>query len=166
MVPVAYYIKFWKICTHRNVLYLQCFYLNTFTIFKYDDTQEFETTSNAPQHITQNEVNFKVGFCVIRDFIVTMQNGQPQLYLFSLEGDFVKSETMPILQEKNILNSYNEDSMLARDNVKKELWVVKVNGEATQISIDAQKPWRACVAGKTLFVYCYEKKAIIKYVLT
>ena len=157
---------FRKICTHRNFLYLQRFYEHTFTIFKYDETREYETKSDAPQHITQNEVNFQRGFCAIRDLIVTIHGDQPQLYFFSLEGDFVKSETMQMFKDKVILDSYNEDSMLARDNVKKELWVVKVNGEATQINIDAQEPWRACVAGKNLFVYCWEKKAIMKYIST
>ena len=95
---------------------------------------------------------------------MTIRRGQPQLYVFSLEGDFVKTETMPILKGKEILECYNEDSMLVQDSEKKELWVVKLNGEATKINIDVEDPWWACVAGKSLFVFCGEKKAIIKYV--
>ena len=157
-------ITFMKICTHRNVVHAQICVKNTLSIFKYDETREFETKSDAPQDITQSEVRFQSGFCVIQDFIVTIRRDQPQLYLFSLEGDFVKTETMPLLQDKDILDSYNEDSIVVLDYKKKELWVVKVNDEATKINIDAEDPWRACVAGKNLFVFCWEKKAIIKYV--
>ena len=151
-------------CTHRSVLYAQRFGGNIFSVFNYDETREYETKSDAPQHITQNKVDFNGGFCVIPDFIVTIRYDQPQLYFFSLKGDFVKSETMPILQNKYILDSYNEDSMLVRDYKKKELWVVKLNGEATKINIDSEDPVHPCVTGENLFVYCYKNKAIVKYV--
>ena len=157
-------IRFWKICAHRNVLYAQHYFDKTLSLFNYNETREYETKSDAPQHIIRIDVNFKNGFCVIRDLIVMIRQDQPQLYFFSLEGDFVKSQTIPFLKDKEILDSYNDDSMLAWDSKKKKLWVVKQNGEATKINIDAQDPSHACVVGKNLFVHCYKKEAIIKYV--
>ena len=156
-------IEFWEICTHRNVLYAQR-YADQTSLFKYDESREYETKSDSHQHITRINVKFQAGFCVIRDLIVTIRSDQAQLYLFSLEGDVVKSETMPIFQDKYIINSYNEDCMLVWDKENNELWVVQLNGKATKINIDAVDPWWACFAGKNLFVYCCKTKGIIKYV--
>ena len=76
----------------------------------------------------------------------------------------MKVQTLSGLQDKCIRNPYNEDSMLVRDYRTGELWVVKLNSEATKINTDAEDPYRVCVTGKCLFVFCGEKKAIIKYV--
>ena len=160
-------LKFSWTKTHQNVLYAQKAFLyqrTEFAIYKYDKNQEYKTTSDSSQHITRIDVKFEENFCIIQDFIVMIRMDKPQLYFFTLEGDFHKTETLPILKDKEIFHSYNEGSMIVRDYEIKELWVVKLNGEATKINIDAQKPWRPCVSGKNLFVYCWEKKAIIKYI--
>ena len=156
------------ICSHRNVLCAQSFTENTCSIFKYDEAGAHETKLDAPQHTctTVIDTEFKGGFCVIQDFIVMIRTDQPQLYFFSLEGDFVKTESMPILKDKYILKSYNQDSILVQDDKHKELWVVKLNGEATKIKIDLEDPREACVSGKNLFLYCGKTQCVIKYVLS
>ena len=136
---------------------------NKSSIYKYDKTGEHEITSDDDQHMTRIQCEFNECFCVIQDLIVRLCTEQSRLYFFSLEGDFVKAQTMPILKDKVIRDSYNDNSILFYDYERYELWVVKLNGEATKINIDAEDPWYACVAGKNLFVYCYERKTISKY---
>ena len=70
---------------------------------------------------------------------------------------------MPMLKDKELCGSYNENSILVRDEKTKDFWVVKLNGEATKINIDAEYPTNVCVDGKNLFVFCEQKKAVIKY---
>ena len=85
-------------------------------------------------------------------------------YCVNLIHTVICKITSQALNDKTIIDSYNEDSILI-DNVSTNgLWVLKLTGEATQINIDAKEPYRACAVGKTLFVYCRQKKAIIAYV--
>ena len=155
--------KSWKIYTHQNMVYAAGFDKNEFAIFKYDETQEHQINPNSSKHISGISVDFWSNFCVMQEFIVRIREDQPQLYFFSLEGEFIKTETMTFLKDKMLIYSYNENSMIVRDCDQNELWVVNLNGEATKINIDAEDPRFACVVEESLFVYCDKKKAIIKY---
>ena len=115
------------------------------------------------KHLSEIDKTY-YSFCVLKDFIVKHKNSKSGLYIFSLDGHLIKTETMPHLRNKRICDSYNGDSIIVRDYEKKELWVVKLNGEATKINIDSEDPVHPCVTGENLFVYCYKNKAIVKYV--
>ena len=146
-------------------MYAEGYFRNDFAIFKYDKNEVHEITSDTEHHISRLNVEFERNFCILSDSILRIRHEYaPQLYFFTLEGDFVNRETSPVLKDKEILDFYNDNSMLVRDYETKELWVVKLNGEATKINIDAENPWYACVLLKNLFVYCFETKTAFKYV--
>ena len=150
-----------KIETQQNILYASDG--NKSAIYKYDENGEHEITSDHDQHMTRIQCAFYEYVCVIKDLIVRLCTEQSRLYFFSLEGNFVKTRTMPMLKDKELCGSYNENSILVRDEKTKDFWVVKLNGEATKINIDAEYPTNVCVDGKNLFVFCEQKKAVIKY---